>query len=108
MKIEDTLAWQCKVAGLPIPEREYRFHPTRRWRFDLAWPSDLFRLALEVDGGMYSARSGHRSYTGVLRDIEKINAATLLGWRVLRCTPAQVKSGDALTLIEKAIRREGP
>ena len=27
----------CYEAGLPVPIPEYRFHPTRKWRFDYAW-----------------------------------------------------------------------
>ena len=26
-------------ADLPTPAQEYRFHATRRWRFDFAWPA---------------------------------------------------------------------
>jgi len=56
--------------------REYQFHPTRRWRFDFAFPSQ--KLAVEVDGKY------HRTYGGQRNDCEKLNQATLLGWRVLR------------------------
>ena len=35
---EETFAAQLKADGFPPFEREYRFHPTRRWRFDFAWP----------------------------------------------------------------------
>ena len=33
------------IGGTP----EYRFHPTRKWRFDYAWPEN--KIALEVEGG---------------------------------------------------------
>ena len=33
-------------SGIPIPIKEYRFHPVRRWRFDLAWKVE--KLAVEV------------------------------------------------------------
>lgn len=36
---EETLLLQLRALKLPAPEREYRFHPGRRWRFDFAWPS---------------------------------------------------------------------
>jgi hypothetical protein len=32
------MAWQIRVAGLPEPVRELKFHPVRRWRADFAWP----------------------------------------------------------------------
>lgn len=57
--------------------REYRFHPTRRWRFDLAFPSQ--KLAIEVDG-----RGAHQTVVGVRRDCEKGNEAVRRGWRLLR------------------------
>ena len=33
---------------------EYRFHPTRRWWFDVAFPAPEHRLAVEVDGGVWA------------------------------------------------------
>jgi very-short-patch-repair endonuclease len=57
--------------------REYRFHPLRRWRFDVAFPRA--KLAVEIDG-----RGRHQTVTGVRSDCEKANTATLMGWRVLR------------------------
>jgi len=48
-ELEATLAMHIRVNGLPEPEREYRFHPRRKWRFDAAWPDA--KLAVEVEGG---------------------------------------------------------
>lgn len=79
------------------------FHPTRRWRFDFSWPEE--KLALEVEGALWVPRSGHRTATGVMRDIEKGNAAILLGWRVLRATTEMVKNGEALKLVETMLRK---
>ena len=31
-------AW-CRARGLPDPEDEYPFHPTRKWRWDYAFPT---------------------------------------------------------------------
>jgi hypothetical protein len=45
------LAAQCEFIGLRPAVREHRFHPVRKWRFDLAWPELL--LAIEVDGGVW-------------------------------------------------------
>lgn len=99
--IESLLAAQLRYAELPEPVREWRFHPTRRWRFDLCWPDRL--LAVEVQGGIYRG-GGHTSVTGLKRDIEKLNAATLLGWRVLLVHGDMVRDGSALSLIEDAMR----
>lgn len=91
---------QCKFANLPVPEPEHRFAPPRRWRFDWCWPE--FQLALEVDGGVF-VQGRHTRGAGVLKDHEKLNAAAIAGWRVLRVTPSQVRDGSALQLVEKAI-----
>jgi very-short-patch-repair endonuclease len=100
--LEDLLERHIKLTGLPSPAREYRFHPKRRWRFDFAWP--LYKVAAEVDGGIYS-RGRHVRGSGFERDAEKRNAAVLDGWRVLHFTPRQVKSGNAARTIEALIRK---
>jgi hypothetical protein len=64
-------------------ELEYKFHPTRKWRADIAIPS--LRALIEFDGIM-SAKSRHTSVTGFTNDCEKINQAQLVGWIVLRYT----------------------
>lgn len=71
----------------PQYEREFRFHKTRRWRFDFAWPE--LKVACEVDGG------GHKMYWKTYRnDVEKMNAALFLGWQVFRITTEMVRSDD--------------
>ncbi len=65
------------------PIREYRFHPTRKWRFDFAWPD--YKVAVEVEGVLWQGGGGrHQRVQGFLRDAEKYEAATLLGWTVYR------------------------
>jgi len=43
-----------KSEGLPAPVFEYRFHPSRKWRFDIAWPER--RVAVEVEGEKPASR----------------------------------------------------
>lgn len=38
----------------------------------------------------------HNRGKGFVADIEKYNAATLLGWRVLRFNPRRVETGEAI------------
>lgn len=64
-------------------ELEYKFHPTRKWRADIAIPS--LKALIEFDGIM-SAKSRHTSVTGFTNDCEKTNQAQMLGWKVLRYT----------------------
>jgi hypothetical protein len=92
-----------RMAGLPDPVEEFRFAPPRRWRFDLAWPER--KLAVEVEGGVWTG-GRHTRPAGYLKDIEKYNEASILGWRLVRITPAMIKSGEALTLIERALTQE--
>lgn len=95
------LGCQCELAGLPTPWCEYWFAKPRRWRFDYAFPDS--KLAIEVEGGAFIG-GRHTSGSGFLKDMEKYNAAVLLGWRVLRVTPRMVASGEALTLVERALK----
>jgi len=59
--------------------REVKFHPTRKWRFDFVVEGDI---AIEIDGGVWGGR--HTRGGGFIKDMEKLNNATLLGYRVLR------------------------
>lgn len=85
-------AWRtvCRLNGIePVePQREHRFHPTRKWRFDFAWPEQ--QTAVEIEGGVWT-RGRHVSPKGFLADLEKYNAAASLGWSVLRFAADQVK-----------------
>lgn len=90
------------LEGLPEPVLEHRFHATRRWRFDLAWPAH--RLAVEVDGGVFVA-GRHSRGVGYEADCEKYATALMDGWRVLRVTPRIVKDGRAVQWVKHAIGR---
>lgn len=96
----DTFAMQCRYSRLPMPETEYRFHPTRRWRFDFAWPA--IKLAVEIDGGTW-VKGRHVRGAGYARDCEKMNTAQLMGWTVFRFTSEQVRAGEAVGMIEQFI-----
>ena len=76
-----------RAFGIPAPEREYRFHPTRKFRIDFAWPSR--KLAVEIDGGIWTGGS-HSRGSGLLRNYEKRNAMAILGWRLLCYTPQSI------------------
>ena len=81
--------------------REHRFHPTRKWRVDVAHVQR--RIAIEINGGVWMKGGAHALPTNILRDYEKANELNLAGWLVLIVTPEQVKSGAALELIERAL-----
>lgn len=100
MTAVDTLIFQLRAANLPEPEREWRFHPTRRWRLDLAFPNR--RLAVECEGGVWSG-GRHTRPSGYLGDLEKYNTLSVLGWRLIRVTPQMIEDGEALALVERAL-----
>jgi len=81
---------------------EFKFHPTRQWRFDYAIPA--YKIAIEIEGGVWINGRHTRGY-GAVKDMEKYNQAVLLGWRLLRFTPQQFNNGDAYYLIKELIRR---
>jgi hypothetical protein len=91
--------WSHSI-GRPA-KREYKFHPQRRWRFDLAWPERL--VALEVEGGVWTG-GRHTSGVGFTNDAEKYSVAAALGWAVIRATPTQIKRGLAYGWLEWALR----
>ena len=99
-ELEALLLAQLRIAGLPEPVQQFRFHPTRRWRADFCFPDAM--LLVEVDGATW-ARGRHTRGRGYEGDAEKGNAAQLLGWRVFRFTRNQIESGYAVNTIEKAL-----
>ncbi|MAF80093.1 hypothetical protein CL629_03385 [bacterium] len=74
---------------MPQPTREYRFHPTRKWRFDFAWVEE--KIAVEVEGGIWNSGRHSRGY-GMEADMEKYNEATSLGWKVFRISGKHIAS----------------
>ncbi len=92
----------CVQNGLPLPELEYPFAQSkgRRWRFDYAWPAQS--VALECDGGVWTA-GRHTRGSGWLKDSEKLNMAATMGWRMLRCTPQQLTTSEMIETIKEAL-----
>lgn len=99
---EANLALQFRALRIDV-EREYRFHPQRKWRFDFAVPAK--KLAIEIEGGLYSG-GRHTRGAGFEADLEKYAAAQLLGWTVYRCSPSMVKNGGAINTIEKLLEMQ--
>ncbi len=91
---------QCKLMGLPVPVREFKFHPSRRWRVDYFFKD--FGLAIEIEGGVWT-KGRHIRGSGFLKDAEKYNNLTLLGYRLLRFTPQQERNGEAIEVIKHLI-----
>ncbi len=52
-------------------------------------------------GGSRKVAGGHTSGSGFEDDLEKMNEAQALGWRVFRFTPAMIKRGEAVAFLAK-------
>ena len=86
----------------------YGYHlytPSRRWRVDFYLPSPS--IAIEVEGGGWIG-GRHTRGKGFAADIEKYNALTLAGIRLLRVTPQMVEDGRAKALVQQAMARLVP
>lgn len=105
---EGALEFQLRATKQPKPERELQFHPTRRWRFDFAWP-DLM-VACEVEGGVWvppgkeDQRAGrHLRGKGFEEDCVKYLEASILGWTVVRVSSQMAEDGRALELLTRLL-----
>ena len=98
---EDMLAFQLRAVGIEFV-RQYQYAPPRKLKADFAFLRPR-GLLCEIQGGVYN-RKAHGSITGILADIDRLNAATLADWRLIRATPDMVRDGRALALIEQALR----
>ena len=96
--VEELLVQQISETRIPPPEREYQFHPKRKFRFDLAWPG--FFVAAEVEGGVWSG-GRHVRGQGFIKDTVKYNLAALLGWRVFRFPSSHVEDGTAIAMLKQ-------
>lgn len=103
-RLVEQLVSQLEAANLKPTHREWKFHPERRWRFDLAWVAK--KVAVEVHGGTWVG-GRHTRGAGFEKDREKMNEAALLGWLVLEVTDKQIRSGQALAWVERALEVRG-
>lgn len=94
---ESLLVIQLKALKIEF-EREFKFHQKRKWRADFHLIGK--KILIEVEGGIWSG-GRHTRGKGYIRDMEKYNAATALGYRIFRYSTEQVKSGLAIQQIQK-------
>jgi hypothetical protein len=92
-----TVVSYCRARDYPEPEAEFRFHPSRRWRWDVAWVDE--RVALEFQGGVWTG-GRHVRGKGFTADCEKFATGAALGWRVLPVTPSQVADGSLFAWLD--------
>lgn len=100
-QIRDVFITICRTDLKVECVKEYKFHPTRRWRFDFAIPQ--YKIAIEIDGGVWTYGRHNRS-SGYIADMEKFNAAASLGWVVLKFTPDEQYTKKTFDLIRQTIK----
>lgn len=98
---KDEFLKQLLAARIPLPLAEVRFHPTRKWRFDYAWPAQ--KIAVEYQGGIFYRQASHSGIAGLKRDCLKFSSATALGWRLFLINADMVRDGSAFGFIQDAL-----
>ena len=97
--LELELALQLRVLGIEYKE-QVRAIAGRRF----VWDFQVGNTLIEVQGGTWSdKRTGHSTGAGIRRDCEKLNLATLNGYKVLSFTADMIHDGTAFTTIEKLV-----
>lgn len=79
-------------------EKEYRFSSLRNWKIDYYFK--LSRLAVEIEGGIW-IQGRHNRASGFIKEMEKYNTMAKYRMYLMRFTPDQVESGEALIEIKK-------
>lgn len=88
--------------GLPDPVAEFQFLPTRKFRFDFAWPNQ--KVALECQGGIFARiPGGHNRGAQIRLEHQKRNLAAVEGWRILYCETETICTMDTVDLIRIAL-----
>ena len=98
-EFEAKLARELKTLKIKF-EQEFYFHPDRKWRADFHLIDK--KILVEIEGGIWSG-GRHTRGKGYLGDMEKYNAATMMGFQVIRFSTDQVESGHAIQQIEKIV-----
>lgn len=70
------------------------------WRFDVCIPSK--KIAIEFEGAVFT-NGRHTRGLGYISDIDKYNAATVNGWKVLRFTHTHHVYDDVLRNLRRLV-----
>lgn len=93
--------WMLLRGPILIPE--FKFDSKRKFRFDFYCESNGLKVALELEGGVWS-RGRHTRPSGFLKDMEKYNLAASKGILVFRI-PSHDISHKWLNLIVETIKQ---
>lgn len=98
--LEALLLEKIREAKLPEPIREYKALKDRQYPWDFSWPEH--RLLVEIQGAIYQ-RGAHSRGAGIERDMEKLNLATLAGYRCMQFSRRMIEDGTAVEMIRQAL-----
>jgi hypothetical protein len=86
MKIigKDYIEYTLKELKIPY-QKEYKFLPDRKFRFDFYCEINGKMIGIEYDG-IFAKKNRHTSFSGFTMDTEKTNLAQIAGYIVLRYT----------------------
>jgi hypothetical protein len=95
-------------------ERQYKFHPERRWLADFAWQGYFGKsfwrgIMLEVNGGTYMRgrnRGAHSRGPRQRQDYEKWSAASIMGWTLILVDSKDVREGKHVERVLQAMGRD--
>ena len=93
--------WMLLRGPILIPE--FKFDSKRKFRFDFYCESNGLKVAIELEGGVWS-RGRHTRPSGFLKDMEKYNLAASKGILVFRI-PSHDISHKWLNLIVETIKQ---
>ena len=93
----------CKEEGLnPMPE--YKFHEKRRWRIDYYFEREEKKVALEIEGGIYT-KGRHTRGSGFEKDMEKYNELSKHGIYLIRYQPKDLdtRPGEVIEMVKEIL-----
>lgn len=73
-------AFKFYAKGYPMPEREYRWMPSRKYRGDFVWLNE--KVIVEIQGGG-AVRGAHHSLKGYSSDCTRQAEAILQGYLMI-------------------------
>ncbi len=101
-KGEEALALHLRADGIEY-QREVKLIQGRKWSWDFVVSKPYVSgFAVEIQGGTWG-KGGHSTGSGIARDYEKANAASVLGYRTLFFTTSMVMDGTAINTIRQAL-----
>lgn len=99
----------CKVEGLPQPVQDHEFakHRGRGFEIDFAWPDPDdpdSGVGIEVQGGIWRKGGGAHQGKGHVRDMEKLNLATVhMRWHIIQVQPKELCTDATIALVRAAL-----